>query len=106
VCDDRVVDRETQHDLQATLDARRELGPAHDDDLVRGFLERLERRVGPVQADPEELKRRRDHQKELILGGMGISVPMLAIAGFIAGLPGIIAVCAALVAVVYAATRG
>jgi hypothetical protein len=99
------MDSETRRDLEATVGARRELGAEHEDVLIQGFLERLERRVGPVRADPHDLKRRRDHQKELILGGMGISIPLLAIAGGIAGLPGIIAVCAALIVVAIVAAR-
>jgi hypothetical protein len=100
------VDQETRHDLLATVEARRELGEAHEDDLIRGFLERLERRTGPVREAPDELKRRRDHQKEMILGGMAISIPIFLIAGYIAGLAGLIVVAVALIAVVWAATRG
>jgi hypothetical protein len=33
-------------ELEATLAARRELGPDHDEELISGFLERLEHRVG------------------------------------------------------------
>ena len=41
---------------------------------------------------------RRNHQKEMILGGMGISVPLMLIAAVFTGLAGVIAVCLALVA--------
>jgi len=94
-----------EQELRAVLAARKELGPSHEEELIQGFLERLERRVGQASPDSQELKRRRDHQKEMILGGMAISIPLLAIAGGIAGLPGIVAVCAALIAVAYFASR-
>jgi len=32
-------------------------------------------------------KTKRDHQKEMVLGAMGISIPMLAIAAIFTGLP-------------------
>jgi len=94
-----------ENEVRAVIAARKELGPSHEEALIQGFLERLEREVGRSAPDGKELKRRRDHQKEMILGGMGISIPLLAIAGGIAGLPGIIAVCAALIAVAFFASR-
>ncbi len=99
------MDTETRQDLEATVAARRELGPEHEEHLIAGFLERLERRVGKPTEDERALKRRRDHQKEMTLGAMGISIPLLAIAGGIAGLWGILAVCAALAVVAVAARR-
>jgi hypothetical protein len=41
-----VAERPVQEDLEATLAARRELGPSHDDELVAGFLERIDARLG------------------------------------------------------------
>src|SRR5581483_9864292 len=99
------VDQETRQDLEATVAARRELGPNHEDELIAGFLERLERRVGRPAEDEKALKRRRAHQKEMTLGGMAISIPLLAIAGGIAGLWGIVAVCAALAVIAVASRR-
>jgi hypothetical protein len=32
-------------ELEATLAARQELGPGHEDDLINGFLERLDKRL-------------------------------------------------------------
>ena len=60
-------------------------------------VERIERRLAE-RADESErsLTRKREHQKEMVLGAMGISVPLLALAASFTGLPGVIAVCAAL----------
>jgi hypothetical protein len=91
------VDAETRRELEATVEARRELGPTHDDDLIDAFLERLDRRLADRGTDAVRSdKQRRAHQKEMTLGAMAISIPLIAIAGGIAGLAGIIAVCAAL----------
>jgi hypothetical protein len=100
------MDQETRSDLEATVQARRELGPAHDDELIEGFLERLDRRLDEGKTARElERKARRDHQKEMILGAMGISIPLLAIAAVFAGLAGIIVVCAALGVIATAVSR-
>ena len=39
-------------ELEATLAARRELGSGHDEELISGFLERLESRLGERRARP------------------------------------------------------
>jgi len=100
------VDAETRHELEATVEARRELGAAHEQELIDGFLERLDRRLVERTAETERsAKRRRDHQKEMTLGAMAISIPLIAIAGGIAGLAGIVAVCAALAIIAIMSSR-
>lgn len=74
--------------------------------LIDAFVERIERRLAEVETEREKsLKRKRDHQKEMVLGAMGISIPLLAIAAIFTGLAGVLAVCAAL-AVIAIASRG
>jgi hypothetical protein len=41
----------------------------------------------------------------MVLGSMGISVPLLAIAAIFTGVPGVIIVCAALVVIAVISTR-
>jgi len=100
------MDAETRRELEATVDARRELGAAHEQELIDGFLERLDRRLADRTSDNERsVKRRRDHQKEMTLGAMALSIPLIAIAGGIAGLAGIVAVCAALAIIAIVSSR-
>lgn len=74
--------------------------------LIDAFVERIEQRLTEVETERERsLKRKRDHQKEMVLGAMGISIPLLAIAAIFTGLAGVLAVCAAL-AVIAIASRG
>jgi hypothetical protein len=47
----------------------------------------------------------RDHQKEMVLGSMGISVPLFAIAAVFTGLAGIVAVLVALVVITVVSVR-
>lgn len=100
---DEVVQRD---ELQATIEARRELGAELEPAVIDAFVERIERRLAE-RADESErsLKARRDHQRELVLGAMGISVPLLALAAVFTGLPGVIAVCAALAVIAFTASR-
>lgn len=80
--------------------ARRELGPAHDDELIAGFLQRaereLDRRVEERVAQRTPAKRR---ASSLHPGTLGVCIPIVAVAGGIGGLPGLIAALVALVAV-------
>ena len=88
------------------MEARRELGAAHEDVLIDSFLERIEQRLVERKVDrAKELKQRREHQMGMTLGAMGISIPLLAIAATFAGLAGIIVVCAALAVIAVAASR-
>jgi hypothetical protein len=92
-------------ELEAAIEARKELGAEMEPALIDAFVERIERRIAQQGTDRErELRARRDHQKELILGAMGISVPLFALAAIFTGLPGVIAVCAALAVVAIVAT--
>ncbi len=87
-----------RHELEATIAARQELGPAHDDQLIAGFLDRIEQEIdrrvdariasrGPAKRGPSPL-----HP-----GTIGVSIPIIAIAGGIAGFAGLFVAFAALV---------
>jgi hypothetical protein len=91
-------------ELQAAIEARRELGPAHEAEIVDGFLERIERSIDK-RIDERLAQRRdaappkRDPQYAVTFVSLGVAIPLLGIGGGIAGLAGIIAVCIALVLV-------
>jgi hypothetical protein len=91
-------------ELQAAVEARRELGPAHEPELIEGFLERIERsidrRVDERLAERRDnAPRKRDPDYVVTFVSLGVAIPLLGIGGGIAGLAGIIVVCLALVAV-------
>ena len=74
--------------------------------IIDAFVARIEQRLGDRVDDRERvLKRRRDHQKDMTLGAMAISVPLLAIAAIFTGLPGVIAVCLALAVIAIVSGR-
>jgi hypothetical protein len=90
-------------ELQAAIEARKELGTDMEPAVIDAFVERIERRLTERAGESERaLKRRRDHQKEMVLGSMGVSIPLLAIAAIFTGLPGVLAVCGALAVIAIA----
>jgi hypothetical protein len=93
-------------ELQAAIEARKELGAELEPAVIDAFVERIERRLAERGgAGDESLKQKRDHQKEMVLGAMGISVPLFALAAIFTGLPGVLAVCAALAVIAIASSR-
>ncbi|MBD0330982.1 MAG: hypothetical protein ICV64_12880 [Thermoleophilia bacterium] len=93
-------------ELQATIEARRELGAELEPALIDAFVERIERRVGERVGESERaLKAKRDHQREMVLGAMGIAIPLVVVAGIFVGLPGVLAVLATVAVVAIASTR-
>jgi hypothetical protein len=101
-----VSDDKVRQELEAAIQARRELGEEMEPAVVDAFVARIEQRLADrAEADERALKRRRDHQKEMVLGSMGISIPLFALAAVFTGLPGVVAVCIALVVIAVITTR-
>ena len=97
----------SREEVDAAIAARRELGDELEPAVVDAFVERIEQRIATRRHESERaLEKRRNHQKEMILGGMGISVPLMLIAAVFTGLAGVIAVCLALVALGVVVMRG
>lgn len=72
-------------ELQAAIDARRELGPEHEPELVDAFVARVERQLAerlredalPARRDERERDQRR---LALALVSLGIAIPLTGIA--------------------------
>ena len=83
-----------------TVAARQELGPAHDDQLIAGFLDRIEheldRRVDERVARRAPAKRR---GSPLHPGNLALCIPIIAIAGGIGHVAGLITAFIALAVV-------
>ena len=100
---DEIVPRD---ELRAAVEARKEVGEDLEPALVDAFVERIERRLEQRKGESEQsLKRKRDHQKEMVLGAMAISVPLFVIAAIFTGLAGILVVCATLVVIAIVSAR-
>ena len=93
-------------DLEAAIEARKELGEEMEPAVIDAFVERIERRLAARdEAGEGALRRRREHQKEMMLGAMGISVPLLLVAAIFTGLAGVLAVCAVLAVIAVVTAR-
>lgn len=95
-------------DVEAVLEARRELGPAYEPALVDGFAERvetaIETRVDARMAQDRRLEenRGRRQRQQLALGivSLGTGIPITAVAGGVGdGLPGVLVAWAGIAAV-------
>ena len=88
---ERLVPRDEAH---AALEARRELGPGYEDELVERFAERIEARLreqAPAKTN--------EQSAAVVIVSLLAAIPLIAIAGGTVGLAGVIAVCTALVLV-------
>ena len=95
-----------REELQATIAARKELGEDMEPALIDSFVERIERRLAERGSESEQsLRRKRDHQKEMVLGAMGLSIPLFVVAAIFTGLAGVIVVCSALVLIAVITAR-
>jgi hypothetical protein len=93
-------------ELRATIEARKELGEEAEPALVEAFVDRIEKELSKRQRESEQsLRRKREYQKEMVLGAMALSIPLFALAAIFTGLAGVIVVCAALAVIAIATTR-
>jgi hypothetical protein len=110
VRDNRAVDAEVREELEATVAARRELGDEHDDELIAGFLQRIEHKLdersrGTPAHRPQGIDLR------LALGSMALGIGVTAVANSDAhGVGGVIIsiiawIAIALINVAYARRR-
>jgi hypothetical protein len=89
-----------REEARAALEARRELGPEYEDHVVDALVDKIEQRLAERRP-----ARRQGAVTPLVLGSLGVSIPLIAIAGGTAGLAGVIAVCVAIVLVNYFAAQ-
>jgi hypothetical protein len=104
------LEDEAQKELEATLAARRELGPEHDEHLIAGFLDRIDReidrrveeRVGQ-RVEQREPHAHLPHPPNLLQAPvLGPVVGVVAVAGIFGGVVGVIGALIAL-AVIFVA---
>jgi hypothetical protein len=97
-----------EQELAATLAARKELGPAHDKELIAGFLDRIERELD-AHIDERIAARTPPKRRPSVVhpGNLALCIPIIAVAGGVGGgLAGVIVAVVALVIVfVYAETN-
>ncbi|MFG3438168.1 hypothetical protein ACGF0J_13085 [Nonomuraea sp. NPDC047897] len=101
--------RPLREDLQATLDAHRDLGPAYEAALVESFMARLDATIAArVQAELDAhpgapRKPTSGGMAPIALGSLALGVPLTAIAASHAGTTGLLIAWLAIIAVNVAA---
>jgi hypothetical protein len=95
------VENETQKELEATIAARRELGPEHDEHLIQGFLDRIDEEIDR-RVDERVAKRQPPPAHVLHPAMLGPAAGIVAVAGIFGGVVGVIGALIAL-AVVFVA---
>jgi hypothetical protein len=92
----QAAQEDIRRDLQASLEARRELGPEYDQHFLDALVEKLTRQV-QAQQPPQAPVSSDQHAGEslaLAICSMIFGIPIVAIAGGQAQLVGIIVACA------------
>ncbi|TDB95715.1 hypothetical protein E1267_41580 [Nonomuraea longispora] len=103
--------RPLREDFQATLDARRDLGPDYEEALVDSFTERLDATIAARVRAELDRDTAPPHKKStpgapmipVALGSMAMGIPLTAIASANAGLVGLIITWLAIVVINVAA---
>lgn len=96
---------EMAQDLRAALEARRELGPEVEDELIGAFLDRIDHHIDlRVQQQVESLaprtaskKKQDSNEVEVISASLALAIPLMVVAGIWGHTLGIIAVVVGLV---------
>ena len=97
MCDSRQVD---EQELKAVVAARKELGPDHEEHLIAGFLDRIDKEIDRRVDEKIAAQRPRGRQMSpLHPGNLAICIPIIAIAGGIGHTPGLIVAFIALAVV-------
>jgi hypothetical protein len=93
-------------ELEAAIEARKELGAEMDPAVIDAFVDRIERRLADrVGTSDQALRERRAHQKAMILGSLAFSSPLFLVAAIFAGLAGVIAVSVVLAVIAVVTAR-
>ena len=86
-----------EQELKAVVEARKELGPEHEAHLVAGFLEKIDKEIDRrVDERIRALGPRKPRPSSLHPGTLGVCIPIVAIAGGLGGLAGLITAFVAL----------
>jgi hypothetical protein len=98
------VTDDLRHEAEASLRARHEVGAELEPQLVDRFVDRVEQEIERRAQELAASRPRKNppHNAPMIplaLGSLGLAIPLMGIAGGTAHLPGIIAVCIAIVLV-------
>ena len=97
----RATQEDIRRDLQASMEARRELGPGYDEHFLDALVEKLTKHSQQIQQAPQRQVSADNHVGEALALGICsliFGIPIVAITSS-AGLPALIVACAMIVGV-------
>ena len=97
----RATQEDIRRDLQASMEARRELGPGYDEHFLDALVEKLTKHSQQIQQAPQRHASADSHVGEALALGICsliFGIPIVAITNA-AGLPALIVACAMIVGV-------
>lgn len=92
-------------ELEAAIEARRELGKQMEPHIVDAFVERIERRLGEHRTHVSRRDRGREGSFVLAIVSLGCAIPITAIAATQGGLVGLVVVWIGIVLVNFVYNR-
>lgn len=95
----RAAQEDIRRDLQASLEARRELGPSYDEQFLDALVEKLNRQVQQTQQKQAVKSAHSEHSLALAICSLIFGIPIVAIAVGAAGIVGLIVACAMIMGV-------
>ncbi len=99
---ERATQEDIRRDLQASLEARRELGPGYDDHFLDALVEKLNRQVQQTQQTQVVKSEHSEHALALAICSLIFGIPIVAIAAGTQGLPGLLIACLMILGVNFA----
>jgi len=69
-----------RRDVEAAVQARRELGPEYDDQIVDALAEKIEKRVEERLAQQQPARRRHEPDARVMLGSIALGIAVTAVA--------------------------
>lgn len=99
-------DDDLAQELKVHLQALHDLGPSYSDEVAEAFLRHIDRRIDErLEARLAKISTQRRNDAGAIVWSLVLAIPITAIVGGIAGLPGIVVVWAAILMLVWRMTK-
>jgi hypothetical protein len=95
----RATQEDIRRDLQASLEARRELGPGYDEHFLDALVEKLSRQVQQTQQKQVTTSERSNNSVALAICSLIFGIPIVAIASGTQGMAGLIVAAAMIIGV-------
>jgi len=99
-------DDDLAQELKLHLQTLHDLGPSYSDEVAEAFIRHIDQRIDQrLERRLAQMSAQRGHDTGAIVWILVLAIPITAIVGGIAGLPGIVVVWAAILMLVWRMTK-